>query len=156
MRARETYRSSLALIPLVAGLLGLTMVVSAQSVQPTGKNGEWPAYAGDLSNYRYSPLDQINAANFSKLEVAWRFKTDNLGTRPEYKLEGTPIMVKGVVYATAGTRRGCGRAGCRHRRVAVGPRRARRRARRSCSAPTFAAADCLIGPTARATTASYM
>ena len=43
--------------------------------------------------------------NFNKLEVAWRFKTDNLGTRPEYKLEGTPIMVKGVVYATAGTRR---------------------------------------------------
>ena len=28
-----------------------------------------------------------------------------LGPWPEYKLEGTPIMVKGVVYATAGTRR---------------------------------------------------
>ena len=41
----------------------------------------------------------------SKLEVAWRFKTDNLGTRPEFKLEGTPLMVKGVLYATAGTRR---------------------------------------------------
>jgi quinoprotein glucose dehydrogenase len=37
--------------------------------------------------------------------VAWRFKTDNLGTRPEYKLEGTPLMVKGVLYTTAGTRR---------------------------------------------------
>ena len=54
---------------------------------------------------RYSPLDQINAANFSKLEVAWRFKTDNLGPFPEFKLEGTPLMVKGVLYATAGTRR---------------------------------------------------
>ena len=105
MRARETYRSSLALIPLVAGLFGLTMVVSAQSVQPTGKNGEWGAYAGDLRNYRYSPLDQIDAANFDKLEVAWRFKTDSLGTKPEYKLEGTPLMVNGVVYTTAGTRR---------------------------------------------------
>ena len=29
-------------------------------------------------------------SNFSKLEVAWRFKTDNLGPRPENKLEGTP------------------------------------------------------------------
>jgi quinoprotein glucose dehydrogenase len=37
--------------------------------------------------------------------VAWRFKTDNFGTRPEYKLEGTPVMVKGVLYTTAGTRR---------------------------------------------------
>ncbi|HEY2015401.1 MAG TPA: PQQ-binding-like beta-propeller repeat protein, partial [Bryobacteraceae bacterium] len=29
----------------------------------------------------------------------------NLGTRPEYKLEGTPLMINGVIYATAGTRR---------------------------------------------------
>ena len=69
------------------------------------KNGEWPHYTGDLTGARYSPLDQINAENFNKLEVAWRFKTDNLGTRPEYKLEGTPLMVNGMIYATAGTRR---------------------------------------------------
>jgi len=37
--------------------------------------------------------------------VAWRFKTDNLGSRPEYKLEGTPIVIGGRLYATAGTRR---------------------------------------------------
>ena len=48
---------------------------------------------------------QITGANFSKLEVAWRFKTDNLGTRPEYKLEGTPLAIRGIVYATGGTRR---------------------------------------------------
>ena len=38
-------------------------------------------------------------------QVAWRFRTDSLGPRPEYKLEGTPLMVKGMIYATAGTRR---------------------------------------------------
>ena len=37
--------------------------------------------------------------------MAWRFKTDNIGNRPEYKLEGTPLEVGGVVYATAGSRR---------------------------------------------------
>jgi quinoprotein glucose dehydrogenase len=73
--------------------------------QPSTKNGEWPYYTADLKGTKYSPLDQINAANFSKLEVAWRFKTDALGPRPEFKLEGTPLMVKGVVYTTAGTRR---------------------------------------------------
>src|SRR4026207_2083043 len=73
--------------------------------QPSTKNGEWPMYTADLRGSKYSPLDQINAANFSKLEVAWRFKTDNLGPRPENKLEGTPIMVKGMIYAIAGTRR---------------------------------------------------
>jgi len=73
--------------------------------QPSTKNGEWPHYTADLRGSKYSPADQINASNFNKLEVAWRFKTDNLGTRPEYKLEGTPLMVKGVIYTTAGTRR---------------------------------------------------
>jgi quinoprotein glucose dehydrogenase len=68
-------------------------------------NGEWPTYGGDLANTRYSPLDQINADNFSKLEVAWRFKTDNLGPRPEFNFQSTPLVVNGRMYTTAGTRR---------------------------------------------------
>ena len=69
------------------------------------KDTEWPTYAADLAGSKYRPLDQINASNFNKLEIAWRFKTDSLGNRPEYKLEGTPLMVNGVLYATAGSRR---------------------------------------------------
>jgi len=38
---------------------------------------------------------QINADNFNKLEIAWRFKTDNLGPRPEFQLEATPLMING-------------------------------------------------------------
>jgi quinoprotein glucose dehydrogenase len=37
--------------------------------------GEWPTYGGDLANSKYSPLDQINAANFGSLNVAWRAKS---------------------------------------------------------------------------------
>ena len=68
-------------------------------------SGEWRSYGGDLANTRYSPLDQITADNFGRLEVAWRFKADNLGPRPEYKLESTPLMVNGRLFSTAGTRR---------------------------------------------------
>ena len=39
---------------------------------------------------------QINASNFYKLQIAWRFDTANLGPRPEYNLEATPLMVGGV------------------------------------------------------------
>ena len=49
--------------------------------------------------------NQVNATNFSALEVAWRFKTDKLGPRPEFQLEATPLMINGIVYSTAGTRR---------------------------------------------------
>jgi quinoprotein glucose dehydrogenase len=69
------------------------------------KNGEWPTYGGDLGHTRYSPLDQITAANFATLEVAWRFKTDNLGPRPEFNFQSTPLVVRGRMYSTAGTRR---------------------------------------------------
>jgi quinoprotein glucose dehydrogenase len=90
-------------------VLSLAAAMAASSAVVGGQvgtvNGEWPTYAGDTGSTRYAPLDQINAANFSKLEVAWRFKTDALGPRPEFKLEATPLMVKGVVYSTAGTRR---------------------------------------------------
>jgi quinoprotein glucose dehydrogenase len=73
--------------------------------QTGAKNGEWPTYGADLGNTHYSPLDQINAGNFNKLQVAWRLKTDNFGPRPETNLQSTPLMVKGVLYTTAGTRR---------------------------------------------------
>ena len=69
------------------------------------KDGEWKYYGGDQGSTRYVPYDQISASNFNKLEVAWRFKTDYLGPRKEFKLEATPLMVKGVIYVTAGTRR---------------------------------------------------
>jgi quinoprotein glucose dehydrogenase len=93
-------------IAILAGLaLFSTAGWSQAGGQPSTKNGEWPHYTADLNGTKYSPLDQINASNFNKLEVAWRLKTDNYGTRPEFKLEGTPIMIKGVLYATAGTRR---------------------------------------------------
>ena len=78
---------------------------SPPSLRPSTPNVEWRSYAGDLRHQHYSPLSQVNADNFNKLEVAWRFKTDSLGTRPEYKLEGTPLMVNGVLYTTGGTRR---------------------------------------------------
>ena len=83
----------------------LQQIAGQYPAQPGTASGEWPMYTADLRGSKYSPLDQINASNFSKLEVAWRFKTDNLGPRPENKLEGTPLMVKGTVYTTGGTRR---------------------------------------------------
>jgi quinoprotein glucose dehydrogenase len=104
---RKVLSVGLALASLGVALTWVAPSISGQtySAFPSTKNGEWPMYTADLRGSKYSPLDQVNASNFNRLEVAWRFKTDNLGTRPEYKLEGTPLMVKGTIYTTAGTRR---------------------------------------------------
>ena len=90
---------------IVLALIPVIWMATPAVAQHGAKNGEWSTYGGDLGNNRYSGLDQINAGNFNKLEVAWRFKTDSLGPRPEYQLESTPLMVHGVLYSTAGTRR---------------------------------------------------
>jgi quinoprotein glucose dehydrogenase len=81
-------------------LAGATLAGTAQTLQ-----GEWHTYGGDLASTRYSPLDQINASNFKDLEIAFRFRTESLGPRPEFNFQTTPLMVGGVLYLTAGSRR---------------------------------------------------
>ncbi len=99
-------RSAPALVIIAAAVAAWTVRTSGQARPlPSTKSGDWPYYTADIHGTKYSPLDQINQTNFKNLEVAWRFKTDNLGTRPEYKLEGTPLAINGTLYVTAGTRR---------------------------------------------------
>jgi quinoprotein glucose dehydrogenase len=101
--SRSVCRSLLTFVTIVLALAA--QGISQTPGMPSTKNGDWVHYTADIRGSRYSPLDQINASNFKNLEVAWRFKTDNFGTFPEYKLEGTPLAIKGVLYTTAGTRR---------------------------------------------------
>src|SRR3984957_19191119 len=95
--------AAIALLPALG--MGTAAAQTAGHGQPSTAKGDWPMYFADPSGSRYSPQDQINASNFNKLEVAWRSKTDNLGGRPEFKLEGTPLEINGTVYTTAGSRR---------------------------------------------------
>jgi alcohol dehydrogenase (cytochrome c) len=57
---------------------------------------DWPTYHGQLSGNRYSELDQISKSNVARLTPNWIFSLVN--TAP---LEGTPIVVNGVMYMTS-------------------------------------------------------
>ena len=100
--SRTVPRSKLNVIALAGLLMALPVGVRGQAGT---KNGEWRTYGGDLGSTRYAPLDQINANNFKNLQIAWRFKTEILGRRPDFNLEATPLMINGVLYTTAGSRR---------------------------------------------------
>jgi quinoprotein glucose dehydrogenase len=92
----------------VAKLLSMhvsVLALLAGLVQPAPDNTEWRTYGGDLRSTRYMPLDQINGSNFNTLEIAWRLKTDLLGPRPEFNFQATPLVVNGVLYTPAGSRR---------------------------------------------------
>jgi quinoprotein glucose dehydrogenase len=87
---------------IICALLSATLPLAAQT---GAKNGEWRSYAAEPGSTKYSPLDQINKDNVKNLRIAWRFKTDNLGPRPDFNMQSTPIVVNNVMYAQAGTRR---------------------------------------------------
>jgi quinoprotein glucose dehydrogenase len=91
--------------PFLASVVVLVVAAAAVSAQYGTKNGEWRAYAGEPGSTKYSPLDQITRDNAKNLRIAWRFKADNYGPRPDYNMQVTPIMVNGVLYTQAGTRR---------------------------------------------------
>ena len=99
---RELVRAFGFVFPAMCVIAWATAPAQGQSGAP---KGEWGTYGADLGNTRYSALDQITAANFKNLEVAWRFKTDNLGPTPEFNLQSTPLVVNRVLYTTGGNRR---------------------------------------------------
>src|ERR1700719_2659184 len=53
----------------------------------------WAMPTGDFANTRYSKLDQINASNVKKLQVAWTFSTGVLRGH-----EGGPLVVGDTMY----------------------------------------------------------
>ena len=56
--------------------------------------GDWPTYYGNLSGNRYSPLDQIDTHNASRLQLQWIFPI-------QYQpLETTPLVMDGIMYVT--------------------------------------------------------
>src|SRR4029453_911381 len=86
----------------VGALLSATLPLAAQT---GAKNGEWRSYAAEPGSTKVFPRDQNKRDNVKNLRIAWRFKTDNLGPRPDYNMQSTPIVVNGVMYVQAGTRR---------------------------------------------------
>jgi len=88
---------------LGCGAATYTAAQSGNTALPAG--AEWRSYAADLFSTKYSPLDQINAGNVSRLRIAWRWKSNNFGPRNEGNMETTPLMIGGRLYFTAGQRR---------------------------------------------------
>jgi quinoprotein glucose dehydrogenase len=81
-----------------------TVATSSTVAEPVPADSGWPAYGGDPEGTRYSPLTQITPANVSRLQVAWTFRTGELGvgvkdwTRSAF--EATPILYAGTLYFT--------------------------------------------------------
>ena len=59
------------------------------------RSGEWVANGNNPGEWRYSPLDQINASNVSRLGLAWTAVAGDGGGNQE----ATPLVWDGVLYS---------------------------------------------------------
>ncbi len=109
----------------VMTVAALLTIAAPAGAQYGATDGEWRSYAGDNGSTKYSPLDQIDADNFSRLEIAWRVPTPDArldleaiteelarrgrlgevpaGGNPDYGVslrlfKATPLMVGGLVF----------------------------------------------------------
>lgn len=86
-------------------LVGITCAATLQAyAQFTPAEGEWGSHGHDYANTKYSSLDQIDAQNFSDLEVAWKWasiETKVTAENPRVvpsQFKPTPLMVDGMLY----------------------------------------------------------
>ena len=72
-----------------AGVANANDELNKMSQDPKG----WVMPTGNYTNNRYSKLNQINAANVGKLQVAWTFSTGVLRGH-----EGGPLIIGNMMY----------------------------------------------------------
>ena len=83
---------------------GATSSAAAQSAEAAAT--EWLSYGGDKASSKYSPIDQVGGDNFSRLQVAWTWRSaeeEITKANPDLKTwvwESTPLMVNGVLYVS--------------------------------------------------------
>ena len=111
MAQRSTIRRTVGMALLSGGALASVFLVRAENTGAVqgpatvrgNVPGEWRYWAADAWSTRYSPLDQINASNFSTLEVAWQWPAGAFGADEYYRT--TPLFANGRLFTVASTRR---------------------------------------------------
>ncbi len=84
---------------LACGLFALqaSAQVTFERLLNSGKEPQnWLTYSGDYSGRRFSSLDQIQVTNAHTLAAKWVYQTGATG-----KLETSPLVADGILYATA-------------------------------------------------------
>ena len=109
MRAERREFGRVVLSAALAVSLGIGVAAcgtdaAGQRQQP---QGEWRAINGNDASTRYSALDQINASNFERLQVAWEWKGEDapIDLGGETLPRNLPIYANGKLITTAGPKR---------------------------------------------------
>jgi len=85
-------------------MLSLVMMMCAAPAVAT----DWSAYGGDGRGQRHAPLAQITPQNVGRLELAWSFRTGELGqgfdrAADALTFEATPLQIGDTLYFSTAT-----------------------------------------------------
>lgn len=108
MKQRSIHMLNLRLFPFLSILVSLIASAQVQSnseielntspadllASSSGRN--WPSYNGDYTGRRFNSLSQITPANVAGLRAQWVFHPGKSDA-----LEGTPVVMKGVMFTTS-------------------------------------------------------
>ena len=105
VRPREHPRGCRAWSKLLALGLACMLALTAEAQSP--EVSDWGYYGGDAFGQHYSNLDQINRDNVTQLQVAWTFRTAELGAGLAHSggltFEATPVLAFGMLYLSTAT-----------------------------------------------------
>jgi alcohol dehydrogenase (cytochrome c) len=83
------------LLAFLSRLTGETLNAPVLTTNTPFKPGDWPTYHGNIDGNRHSDLKEIDISNVAHLAPAWMFPIAKA-----QRLEGTPIVVDGIMYVT--------------------------------------------------------
>jgi glucose dehydrogenase len=105
-KGRRAIRVLACLPPMLAGCADpptpSPQVLGGEAVVDYLRGGDWPSHGRDAAGSRYSPLREIGPANVDELRQAWAYPLGN--GESTHGSELTPLVVGGVLYATAADR----------------------------------------------------
>ena len=82
----------------MTGVLGAADITQEKLRLAQSDDANWMMYGKNYLGWRYSELRQINTTTVTQLTPQWIFQTGTLG-----KVEGTPLVYDGMMYATGPT-----------------------------------------------------
>ena len=80
----------------LAGNAAATVIDDA-ALNKASDGSNWAAWGRTFDEQRFSPLDEINTKNVSKLGLAWTLDFDNI-----WNVSSQPLAVDGVIYTAVG------------------------------------------------------
>src|SRR5690349_15534977 len=102
--------ASLISLLLAIGLGSITLLTASAAPLHRRLNdddAQWQSYGGDTGGTRHSAQAQITADNVNRLEIAWTYRTGELGvgfvSADKLAFEATPIQIDDTLYLSTPT-----------------------------------------------------